>query len=32
MYGFTSFDEGISKTDNGAEDDIILALSSSSPA
>jgi len=32
MYGFTSFNEGISKTDNGADDDNILALSSSSLA
>jgi len=30
MRAFTSFNEGISKTDKGAEDEIILALSSSS--
>jgi len=32
MRAFTSFNEGISKTDKGAEDEIILALSSSSIA
>lgn len=32
MHGFTSFTEGISKFDNGTEDDIILALSSASLA
>jgi len=32
MYEFTSFNEGISKTDNGTDDDIILALSSPSLA
>jgi len=30
MRAFTSFNDGISKTDNGADDEIILALSSSS--
>lgn len=31
-FGFTSFNEGMSKADNGTDDDIILALSSSSLA